>query len=397
MARYGRRSYRRRRNNRPMLAAVVAALAIVAIIIIIIVLSVGGDKEDRAAKATLAPTEAPALVQIPETMAAPTPTAMPTEAPTATPEPPSGYVSVQPTPTQEGYLPVYRKGETEEKVMCITVDDFWQFGNARKIIDLAVDNGVKLTLFPIGINVLREELKETLIYAYEQGMEFENHTYEHEGLYRMDDEKMARQIYLQNLALNSVLGVEYQQHFLRPKGGDGRNDQRTHEYIKQQGMYGIAYWTVSGSIEIDELMESMAPGNIYLFHTTDTDLEKLQVFIPAAVEAGYKLVTMNDMFGLPKNEVKELSKPIKEYEIPQLQEYELVPRVYKEGDYMWQVNIIQQRLYELGYLEAEPDGIYGRSTTKAVEAFQKAHNLKANGNANLKTQAMLFSDEAKKK
>jgi peptidoglycan/xylan/chitin deacetylase (PgdA/CDA1 family) len=396
-------SYGRRRNSYLKLAAAAAgALLVIAIIVAVIIALAGRPKDDNVAKAapgsTIAPSEAPA-----EPTAAPTqapteaPTIAPTQAPTEEPARAGGYVSVLPTPTQEGYLPVFRKGETDEKVMCITVDDFWQFENARKIIELAVRNDAKLTLFPIGLNVLRDELKDTLIYAYENGMELENHTYEHEGLYRMNDKKMARQIYLQNLALNSVLGVEYQQHFFRPKGGDGRDDQRTHEYIKQLGMYGIAYWTVSDSVEIDELLANMAPGNIYLFHTTDTDLAELEVFIPAAIEAGYRFVTLNEMFGFPENEVKELAGPIKDYEIPQLQEYELTPRVYKEGDYMWQVNLIQQRLVELGYLDVDPDGIFGDSTERAIKAFQNANGLKANGNANLKTQAALFSEDAKKK
>lgn len=396
-------NYRRRRNGRLKLAATAAgALAVVSIVAVVIIALAGRSGEDRVAKA--APASAASAMPTPVASTAepvPSPDAVPTQEPTTEPtaEPvrAAGYVSVQPTPTQEGYLPIYRKGETDEKVMCITVDDFWQFENARKIIELAVQNDAKLTLFPIGVNVLREELKDTLIYAYEQGMEFENHTYEHEGLYRMNDKKMARQVYLQNLALNSVLGVEYQQHFFRPKGGDGRDDQRTHEYISQLGMYGIAYWTVSDSVDIDWLLANMAPGNIYLFHTTDTDLAELEVFIPAAIEAGYKLVTLNEMFGLPENEVRELTRPIKEYEIPQLEEFELQPRIYKEGDYMWQVNVIQQRLAELGYLKVEPDGIYGDSTEKAVKAFQSANGLKASGNANLKTQAALFSDDAKKK
>mgnify|MGYP002626418548 CR=1 FL=1 len=39
------------------------------------------------------------------------------------------------------------------------------------------------------------------------------------------------------------------------------------------------------------------------------------------------------------------------------------------------VRAVQQRLYDLGYLTAEPDGIYGSYTTAAVTAFQKANGL----------------------
>jgi peptidoglycan/xylan/chitin deacetylase (PgdA/CDA1 family) len=324
------------------------------------------------------------------------PTAAPTEAPA--PKVTPKYLVVMPTPIAEGYLPIFEKAETNEKIIAVTVDDFYQFQNARDLIDLAVDNGAKLTLFPLGKNVVRKELKDTLRYAYACGMEIENHTYEHRPLYRMNDKAMARQVYNQCLAVDYALGVEYQEHFFRPPGGDGCEDQRTHEYIRQLGMYGVADWTVSGSDkDIDEILDSLAPGNIYLFHTTDLDMEKLRRFIPAAMEAGYTLVTLNEMFGLPDNEVAELKTPVKEHEIPAPEAFALTPRTYGKGDYAWQANLIQQRLVELGYLREKPDGIYGDGTARAVGNFQNANCLTVTGRADPATQDILFSEDAKPK
>ena len=96
------------------------------------------------------------------------------------------------------------------------MDDFFQFKNARKIIDVAIENGAKLTLFPIGKNVLREELQDTLRYAHENGMEIENHTLEHKRHFQMDDATFERQIYLQCLCVDKVLGVDYQEHLCGP-------------------------------------------------------------------------------------------------------------------------------------------------------------------------------------
>ena len=415
MARYRRTgAYRRRRNHRLRLAVAAAGtvLTVTAAIVAALILNRSTDNvAERASAATLKPipiqTVAPVQSEAPAQTLAATETPAQTEAPASTPEADKtpapvivasgGYVDELPQPICEGFLPIFSKGKTSQKVIAITVDDFYQFDNARKIIDLAIANGAKLTIFPIGQNVLRDGLRDTIVYAYENGMEIENHTFEHEGLYRMNDEKMAKQIYQQTKAVNYVLGVDYQQHFFRPKGGDGRDDQRTHAYIKQLGMYGIAHWSALGNVPLDELMDSLSPGQIYLFHTTDTDLERLSEFIPAAVKAGYKLVTLNEMFGFPQNEVRELTGAAEEYEVPQLCEFELVNRVYKEGDYLWQVNIIQQRLVELGYLDDKPDGIFGPSTVKAITEFQKRNGLKPNGRANQKTQEALFSDAAKPK
>ena len=77
-------------------------------------------------------------------------------------------------------------------------------------------------------------------------------------------------------------------------------------------MVGIAHWNVSGSgTGLQKLIAGLAPGNIYLFHTTDKDTAKLQEFIPAAVQAGYKLVTLNEMFGYPENETSPRPWPRK--------------------------------------------------------------------------------------
>ncbi len=53
-----------------------------------------------------------------------------------------------PTPEAEGYLPVFSKGETTQKVIAITVDDCNQTENLRQIVQCAIDNGGKLTICP---------------------------------------------------------------------------------------------------------------------------------------------------------------------------------------------------------------------------------------------------------
>ena len=40
-----------------------------------------------------------------------------------------------------GYLPVFSKGETTQKVIAITVDDCNQTENLRQIVQCAIDNG----------------------------------------------------------------------------------------------------------------------------------------------------------------------------------------------------------------------------------------------------------------
>lgn len=394
MAGYTRPGNRRRRRaqRQPVLLLAAAAAVVILVVVLIVRLATGGsDKVAQQPQATATPEPTPEVQQTPG------PTLEPTPTPEPTPEANVGYAP-KPTAMAAGYLPIFKKAETDEKVVCVTVDDFFQFKNARTIIDVAIANGAKLTLFPIGKNVLREELQDTLRYAHDNGMEIENHTYEHKRHYQMDDATFERQIYLQCLCVDKVLGVDYQEHFVRPFGGDGRDDQRLHQYARQIGMVGIAHWNVSGSgTGLEKLIAGLAPGNIYLFHTTDKDTAKLQKFIPAAVQAGYKLVTLNEMFGYPENETSVQTVAPEDRELLKLEAFTYTPRDYKKGNYAWRIYQMQEELIELGYLDGEPDGIYGDGTAKAISVFQGKNGLEATGTADPETQDVIFSGNAKKK
>lgn len=62
-----------------------------------------------------------------------------------------------------------------------------------------------------------------------------------------------------------------------------------------------------------------------------------------------------------------------------------------EGD---DVRLVQQRLYDTGYLAGEVDGKFGLQTQKAVRAFQRAHKLeKIDGKVGTQTIAALFGDD----
>lgn len=292
----------------------------------------------------------------------------------------------------EGYMPVLYKANTTENIICVTVDDCFQGENLQRIIQCALDNNAKLTIFPIGKNLELDSVASAIRWAWENGMEIENHTYNHAGMYHYDDTRMTSEMWYQNVKLSQVLGVNYQEHFFRPKGGDERNDQRVHAYVKQMGMNGIAVWTQSGSTDsMESLFANLAPGRIYLFHTTNNDLNKLLEFIPGAVQRGYRLVTMNEMFGLPENETSDLSTI---GEMPALQSFQVIPTKLQKTAYIRAAAVVQKRLIELGWLEGDADGVFGNSSFMATGYFQLAAGLHANGKADVDTQKVLFSDSA---
>ena len=381
---------RQRSMDRKRLIIIGGAVAAL-VLIVVLVLALPKGRPDRAAVKTvdgamqaegepLVPQQAEGEPLVPLN----TPTPTPEPAPEPTPQPEAAdpqRASARPTATAEGFMPVFSKANTQEKIVAITVDDCFQAENLRQIVDKAIEVGGKLTIFPIGQNVVKQAQSEILKYAWENGFELENHTYTHNGLFACSNEELAQEVYSQQMALSYILGVEYQCHFLRPRGGDARGDQRMQMYAKQLGYYGIAHWSASGSANNTKIAKALEPGAIYLFHTTDTDLEKLLRFIPWVVEQGYQLVTLNEMFGYPANETRPLEGDAKDYPVPQLEPYQMVYVPLKKTTFSWEAYLLQEKLIAMGYLTGSPDGVYGDGCVAAIRAYQKDHGMEQTGEA----------------
>ena len=406
-----RRKNKRRRRVSSAAVMICTLLVLAGILGVMLLLNPPG-KTDVAAMSV--PATTPAQPTLAPVTAEPTdpPTQAPTAAPTAEPteEPvtasellgfgkPSTGASDSALQTADGvvdggeggfeYLPVYKQAATTENRIAITVDDCFQVDNLRTIISCAYKNNGRLTIFPIGENLGLPKMAETLQAAVKVGFEIENHTWSHSRIFRMAEEDMAAEIWKQSQALNQTLGMNYQEHFFRLMGGDGANDQRTHNYLSQLGFKGIAEWSLSGSdADLNWIESSLAPGMIYLFHTTDRDTGILQQFIPYAVSKGYELVTMNELLGFPENETSAFTTA----EMPEPRAYEVDYHTHKEGDYAWIIVQMQDVLRAQGYLviDGPSTGYYGKQTAEAVRAYQEAHGLPATGQADAATQMSIL-------
>lgn len=334
---------------------------------------------------TPSPTPAPTLIPSPS----------PTIEPTYNPEDP--YALVRPYAKGEGFLPVFDSANTEEKVIAITLSECSGASITKKFCEMAVEYGAKLTLFPFGENVMVTNMDKVLQKCvFELGFEVENACYSYKSrLYKMTDEEMAMEIWKQNMALNYVLGVDYQPHFLRVYGGNGEDDPRTHAYLAQEGYLGFAGWNIIGSyLEYEDMLHTLKPGNIYYFKTSEEDGEKMQTLMQIAKRAGYKMVTLNEMFGYEPNAYTKGESSILSETLPLLENY--TPEYYtlRSGDCAWAVYQMQQRLSELGYLDADSvDGVYGDGTTDAICRFQADNGIAASGMASVETQELIFSDK----
>lgn len=212
---YRNERYRRRKQKRTAIIGIVVAALLIEIVVVIVLLS--RDCSGRRSTPDLTSQQtAPAATETP----VPEDTSVPAETPISVPTP-------SPAPAKQshavnGYLPIYEKVDTSEKVIAVTVDDLLQPTNLKKICQLAKDYNAKLTLFPIGKMLEREDIRSTVKRAYEElGFEIENHTYGHNRLYMEDEAGLANAVCKQQMLVNDTLGVNYQMHFLRMQGGNG--------------------------------------------------------------------------------------------------------------------------------------------------------------------------------
>lgn len=379
----------------------IAALALVALIVIILCIArpwASDETNAPAAQETPVPTAEPAAEETPVpdegTEEMPEDAANTTDSGLIKPEPVDLSNAILPK-IANGYLPVFDGAATEKKQIAITVDDLWQHENVRKILEVCEQTGAKLTFFPIGEAVADDPDLIREIHA--GGHEIENHTYNHVNLYALTAEEMTEQVTKQNKLVCDALGVDYQMHFLRPRGGNSDYDKRMHNMLGQLGFVGVSHWSLSGTPEMSIWTSKLKNGDVLLFHSTDADLAKLVKLIPKLVEVGYELVTLNELYGLPDNAEYPLGTTTigtsegldfaaMEADVPFM--------MLKEGDTSFAVRRMQLRLAELGFYTSECDGDYGSGTAAAVQAFQSAAGLEADGICGTATQDVLFSDAA---
>ena len=305
------------------------------------------------------------------------------------------------------YLPVFDKAlrsPNDEMLIAITVDDCEDPEQMTYVMNIAKAYGAKLTLFPTGEALMTPGMTQGFKTCVRNlGFQLENHSYSHKAEYRISNSELAIQLWKQSIAADYAVGVDYEQHFYRPYNNLSVHDQRTHYYIGLLGYQGIAGYTHSyKDVEnVDELIATLENGNVYQFDLTEESINMFEPFMRAASDKGYRLVTMNELFGLNQDVIgTELT--IDTQTLITMENYQ--PTYYNLylGYRTNAVYALQSRLMALGYMKSvdaegnkiKADGIYGVDTSVAVSQFQGKVGLLADGNATVETQEKLFAPNA---
>ena len=302
------------------------------------------------------------------------------------------------------YLPVFDKAlrtPDDEMLIAVTVDDCDDADGMTLVMETAKAYGAKLTLFPTGEALMTPGMTEGFETCVKKlGYELENHSYSHKAEYRISDSELAIQLWKQSIAADYAVGVDYEQHFYRPYNNASVHDQRTHYYAGKLGYAGIAGYTYSYKdvSNVEALIATLENGNVYQFDMSEDSLAMFEAFIAAASSKGYRLTTMNELFGLNEDVIGD-RLTIDTQTLITMEDY--VPTYYnlKLNYRTHAVYDLQSRLMELGYLATsdeegnlvKADGIYGADTSIAVSRFQARVGIMADGNATAETQERLFA------
>lgn len=403
----------RRQHGSSALPALIAVLVLVAAALVILLMQ-SDPLADPVPVMTLPPeqqnfmdprvnTAAPLVLGneiTPTPMIQTTPTPVPT--PEVTAEPANGGNRLIPAPLEGDYfLPIFdkaRRTPDDEAMIAITIDDCDDPMKMEYVVDVAKEYDAGLTLFPTGDALMNEELTDGFrTCALRLGYQIEGCTFDHKADYKLSDSELILQIWKQGIAASYAVGTDYDQHFFRPVHNGSVYDQRTHYYAGKLGFTGLAGYTYSyAQLRESDLSETLANGNVYQFDMSERSMALLKPFIAMASSKGYRLVTMNELFGIEGNAIgSELT--IDRQTLPNLESY--VPRLYdlKIHYRACAVFDLQERLAELGYLTGEDavaDGLYGPNTSIAVSAFQAKVGIPATGNASVETQERLYALDA---
>ena len=192
------------------------------------------------------------------------------------------------------------KGNTNEKVIALTIDDGSDGGSYAKILDVLAKHNVKATFFLTGSAA--EKRPSIIRQTVNQGHEIGNHSYNHPDFTKVSTTEMKSQLSRTETIVKNITGKSTKPYFRAPYGATNQNVLNT---VGNAGYTYTFHWTIdtldwtgnSATTIYNRVMNGLQPGAIVLMHTgaaTNT-VAALERLIPAIKNKGYKFVTISQL------------------------------------------------------------------------------------------------------
>lgn len=209
----------------------------------------------------------------------------------------------QPIPELEKFS--LRNGSRSSNMIAITMDDAFEMEYVQKSVDLCRQYGITMTFFPVGYN-LKEEDRDIWLDALDAGCEIGSHTQHHNYIRDIARSNLLFILGKFQENLDKVLGFHYEVRWLRPPFGHIQNSDGSSQgninVIREFGYDHIVLWDMDASAESvnfdpDKIFKITQNGSILLFHARHRDYVCLEKLIPMLLDAGYRPVTVSELFG----------------------------------------------------------------------------------------------------
>lgn len=201
------------------------------------------------------------------------------------------------------YVTQYTHGDETRNRIAITIDDWWEPELLPQFLDVAKENGIVMTLYPVGVN-LKEADRDLWLRAIAEGHEIGNHSNTHRDLAEASRDSIIAQLTKMENNLNTTLGQTYEINTVRYPFGSGRMKGLRSAFAKAVSDAGYVHsvlWDVDTSKQpVNRIVPKVKNGSIVLLHANNGDLKKLKALLPLLAEKGFEMVTVSDLLGLTK-------------------------------------------------------------------------------------------------
>lgn len=199
------------------------------------------------------------------------------------------------------------KKPSTEKLIALTYDDGPNPSTTNRILDTLKANNSVATFFVVGNRI--DDGHDTIQKAVDMGCEIANHTKDHKYLNEISDSVRDEQINSVNKKVKNDFGVDVA--LLRAPGGKYKGVTDKIDMPLIQWSIDTNDWRHKDTSKprteeqrqkemdeiINDVMSTVKSGDIILMHDIyDFTADMSEILIPKLVAAGYKLVTVSEMY-----------------------------------------------------------------------------------------------------
>lgn len=189
-------------------------------------------------------------------------------------------------------------------MVALTFDDGPHATITRRIADCLEEYGGRGTFFVVGERVSAN--RKTLSSVAAAGHQIGSHTWSHKNLNTLSAEDVASEVRRTQAAIQKVTGTA--PRILRPPYGSANTSTRA--VVRDTANLAVVNWSVdsedwksrNADAVVREVMNNIKDGDIVLMHDLYTSTaEAVERIVPRLVDAGYQLVTVDELYRLRGN------------------------------------------------------------------------------------------------